>query len=66
MNSAIIFEPYSFWCILLPRGLQLRGRTGGAQFWSGTENHCEIPNCESVEILVPLPLPVAVTDIDGT
>jgi RHS repeat-associated protein len=53
--------------LTLPDGnYRFRADYGGTQFWSSEQNHCEVPNCESAEILVSLPLTVTVTDTDET
>jgi len=37
--------------LLLPPGeYRFRGDIGGQEFWSGTENHCTVPDCTSASI----------------
>ncbi|MCB0117703.1 MAG: carboxypeptidase regulatory-like domain-containing protein, partial [Anaerolineales bacterium] len=59
--------------LTLPQGnyrfradLHPAGGTGGTQFWSGTENHCEPGVCETVSILASLPVTVTVMDTDSS
>lgn len=49
----------------LPEGsYRFRTDLNGTQFWSGTANHCDIPNCGSVDITVTKPVVVTVLDTD--
>jgi hypothetical protein len=51
----------------LPAGsYRFRADLNGTQFWSGTENHCEIPGCETAGVTVSIPMMVTVLDTDGT
>jgi hypothetical protein len=48
----------------LPQGsYRFRADLNGTQFWSGVENHCTLPGCESAS--VTLTKPVTVTVLDG-
>ncbi|MEW6093472.1 MAG: hypothetical protein AB1531_05855, partial [Chloroflexota bacterium] len=50
----------------LPMGTyRFRADLNGTQFWSGTENHCEIPGCTVVEITVTIPVTVTVANHTG-
>jgi alpha-tubulin suppressor-like RCC1 family protein len=44
---------------------RFRAAKGNRFFWSGTENHCTIPGCSSVNITVDNPVIVTVLDSDG-
>ena len=37
----------------------------GTIFWSGTENHCEIPNCSSASIEVTIPVTITVVNTNA-
>ena len=53
--------------LTLPDGAyRFRADLNGTQFWSGTENHCSVPNCPAVTITVTLPVTVTVLDPAGT
>ena len=47
-------------------GYRFRADLNGTQFWSGSENHCTLPDCTAVEITVSKPLTVTVKDSDGS
>lgn len=48
---------------LLPEGdYWFMAEINGAQFWSGTEDHCEIPGCEEATITLNKPVLVSVLD----
>ena len=47
-------------------GYRFRADLNGIQFWSGTENHCTLPDCTTVEIIITRPVTVSVMDSDGT
>jgi hypothetical protein len=50
----------------LPVGsYRFRADLNGTQFWSGTENHCEIPGCTSASVTVSQPVTLTVLDTDG-
>jgi len=47
----------------LPAGsYRFRADRNGTQFWSGSENHCTTPGCETAGITVTIPLTVTVSD----
>ncbi|RPH74906.1 hypothetical protein EHM76_02675, partial [bacterium] len=51
----------------LPSGsYRFRSDDNGTQFWSGPENHCDAPGCESAVITVSIPLTITVVDTRGT
>jgi CSLREA domain-containing protein len=51
----------------LPLGsYRFRADLNGTQFWSGTENHCDIPGCESAQVTVTIPVTVTAQDGNGT
>ena len=50
----------------LPQGsYRFRADLNGTQFWSGTENHCTLPGCESAAVTVTVPVTVTVQDTNG-
>lgn len=50
----------------LPDGdYRFRSDLNGAQFWSGAENHCTVPVCESATVVVTIPVTVTVLDTDS-
>ncbi len=50
----------------LPDGdYRFRSDPNGTQFWSGSENHCTVPGCESATIVVTIPVTVTVLDTDS-
>src|SRR3990172_9945554 len=47
----------------LPQGnYRFRADFNGTQFWSGTQNHCDVPQCTLVSMSVTLPVTVHVKD----
>ena len=51
----------------LPLGsYRFRADLNGTQFWSGTANHCSLPGCESMQLIVTIPVTVTVQDGGGT
>lgn len=53
--------------LTLPIGAyRFRTVVNGTYFWSHTENHCEMPGCESAAITVTKPVTVTVNDTDET
>lgn len=53
--------------ITQPEGTyRFRVDVDGTQFWSGTENHCEIGKCDQVLLTIPQPVLVSVLDTEGT
>jgi len=53
--------------LTLPIGAyRFRTVVNGTYFWSHTENHCEMPGCESAAITVTKPVTVTVKDTDET
>jgi hypothetical protein len=52
--------------LYLPVGnYRFKTYTGGASYWSGAANHCEIPYCSSAGITANNPVAVAVADAFG-
>jgi uncharacterized repeat protein (TIGR01451 family) len=52
--------------LTLPQGsYRFRADLNGTQFWSGVENHCQVPGCASAAITVTLPVTVTVLDTDS-
>ena len=52
--------------LTLPDGnYRFRSDLNGTQFWSGSENHCTVPGCESATVVVTIPVTVTVLDTDG-
>jgi len=52
--------------LTLPEGnYRFRADFNGTQFWSGTENHCVVPECSEAEVNITLPLTVTVMNIEG-
>ncbi len=50
----------------LPDGdYRFRSDLNGTQFWSGGENHCTVPGCESSTVVVTIPVTVTVLDTDS-
>ncbi|MBI5952480.1 MAG: hypothetical protein HY865_12555 [Chloroflexi bacterium] len=49
----------------LPSAYRFRIDSDGAQFWSGTENHCTIGQCGNLLITLPAPVTIFVADSDG-
>jgi len=50
----------------LPDGsYRFRSDFNGTQFWSGSENHCSLPGCDSASVVVTIPVTVTVLDTDG-
>jgi len=50
----------------LPEGsYRFRADLNGTQFWSGTSNHCDIPDCGNSQITVTIPITVTVQDTEG-
>jgi hypothetical protein len=53
--------------LTLPQGnYHFRADLNGTQFWSGTNNHCDVPGCVSAQITVTSPVMVNVQDTEGT
>ncbi len=51
----------------LPQGsYRFRADFNGTQFWSGVDNHCDLPGCRSAGITVTNGVLVTVLDTDGT
>jgi YD repeat-containing protein len=51
----------------LPLGnYRFRADKNGTQFWSGPENHCDIPGCTGAAVTTTIPVVVAVQDTNGT
>ncbi|MBN2256694.1 MAG: hypothetical protein JW704_02570, partial [Anaerolineaceae bacterium] len=52
--------------LTLPQGdYRFRADLNGTQFWSGDENHCTLPGCDSASITVTIPVSVSVIDTNG-
>src|SRR5690606_35792404 len=53
--------------ITLPQGsYRFRVDIDGTQFWSATENHCTIGECDNLLMTIPTPTMVFVVDSNGT
>lgn len=53
--------------LTLPLGsYRFRADLNGTQFWSGSANSCEIPDCGSANIVVSKPITVSVNATNGT
>jgi RHS repeat-associated protein len=51
----------------LPQGnYRFRADFNGTQFWSGSSNHCTVPDCTAATITVTLSTQVTVLDTDGS
>jgi len=52
--------------LTLPQGsYRFRADYNGTQFWSGVNNHCDVPGCSSAGVTVTTPVTVTVEDTDG-
>lgn len=52
--------------LTLPQGsYHFRSDLNGTQFWSGAENHCTLPGCKTIQVVVTKPITVTVQDTDG-
>ncbi|MBN1440887.1 MAG: Ig-like domain-containing protein [Anaerolineales bacterium] len=50
----------------LPAGdFHFRVAKNGTAFWSGTENHCTVPECTSAEITTSIPITVTILDLNN-
>ena len=43
-----------------------RAELNGTPFWSGTQDHCKVPQCGAATVTVTIPVAVTVTDSEGT
>jgi RHS repeat-associated protein len=51
----------------LPAGsYRFQADLDGTKFWSGANNHCDLPGCPGAEITVTIPVVISVADTDGT
>jgi RHS repeat-associated protein len=52
--------------ITLPSGdFRFRVDVDGTKFWSGTEDHCTIGQCNNLLVTIPTPVTIVVNDSDG-
>ena len=51
----------------LPNGnYWFKAELNGTPFWSGTQDHCKVPQCKTASITVTIPVAVTVTDSEST
>jgi len=43
-----------------------RAEFNGTLFWSGTQDHCKVPQCGAANVTVTIPVVVTVTDLNNT
>ncbi|MGD8456603.1 MAG: RHS repeat-associated core domain-containing protein [Anaerolineales bacterium] len=62
-NFSDVTNEYGQVTMRLPQGsYRFRTDLNGTQFWSGEENHCEVPGCTLASIVVTVPVTVTVED----